>query len=140
MDVAAQSVELGNRNRALASSRVSQGRGKLRSAVEGIRALARFDLRVLAHDFEALRSGKTDKGLALRFQAQPGTALFCRRNSMVSNDWSNHDDTLFTHVLVFDNRCNIKLDLDSSSFVHHVSADSNGTGVEGKTATFPLSR
>jgi hypothetical protein len=40
MDVAAQSVELGNRNRALASSRVSQGCGKLRSAVQGIRALA----------------------------------------------------------------------------------------------------
>jgi hypothetical protein len=96
MDVAAQSVELGNRNRALASSRVSQGRGKLRSAVQGIRALARFDLRVLAHDFEAFRSGKASKGLALRFQTQARTALFCRRNSMVSNDWSNHDDTLFT--------------------------------------------
>src|SRR3984893_7058513 len=100
MDVAAQSVELGNRNRALASSRVSQGRGKLRSAVQGIRALARFDLRVLAHDFEAFRSGKASKGLALRFQTQARTALFCRRNSMVSNDRSNHDDTLFTLSLL----------------------------------------
>jgi hypothetical protein len=78
MNIAAQPVQLGNRNRALASAGVRERSGKLWSPVEGVGTFTRLNLSVLANDVKAFRSGETSKGLSLSFQAQPGSALSCR--------------------------------------------------------------
>jgi hypothetical protein len=60
--VSRQSVELGNHNRTFCGSRRGQGRRKLRSAIEGVSALARFRLYVFGQDVELL--GAAEAGIS----------------------------------------------------------------------------
>ena len=79
MHVAAEAIQLGDGDVASLFPRCSQCGPELRSAVEGIRALARFDFYKLAGDLETFSLGKMAEGLPLGlfriFREEQGVAL-----------------------------------------------------------------
>jgi hypothetical protein len=68
MHIAAQAVELGDRNRAFATPGLGKRGGKLRPPFQGIRTLPSFDLYEFAADLEALSGGKAGNSFALRIE------------------------------------------------------------------------
>ena len=76
MHVAAEAIQLGDGDVASLFPRCSQCGPELRSAVEGIRALARFDFYKLAGDLETFSLGKVAEGLPLGLDTQSRAALF----------------------------------------------------------------
>jgi hypothetical protein len=86
MHVATEAIQLGDGDVAPLFPRCGQCGSELRPAVEGVCALARFDLYELAGDLKTLRLGKLTEGLPLGLYAQPRAALLRRRNSNVRVD------------------------------------------------------
>ena len=69
--VAGKPVQLGHYDRAFASPPCGQRCRQLRPAVEGIAALARFDLDEFGGQVEAFNRGKPGHGLPLGLDAKP---------------------------------------------------------------------
>ena len=63
-----------------------QRRGKLRPALQGVAALAGFDLHKFSDHLAALRGGKPGDGFALGFDAQAALALLACRNPKVADN------------------------------------------------------
>jgi hypothetical protein len=75
MNVPAQTVELGDGNRAAATAGFCEGSGKLRAAVERVGSLAGLSFDELAGNLEVLSRRKARKRLPLRFEPEAGAAL-----------------------------------------------------------------
>ena len=76
MDVSAEAIELGNRDRALAMTAGLGGRGgELRTALDRIRAFAGFDLNELDDDLVTLGGGEPGDGRALGIDPETRAAL-----------------------------------------------------------------
>jgi hypothetical protein len=69
--VAGEPVELSDNNRTFAGLAGCEGRGELRSPLQGIDALAGLDLGELGDENVALRLGETGDGGPLRLNAEP---------------------------------------------------------------------
>jgi hypothetical protein len=78
MNVAAQTVELGDGNGATTAASLRERGGKLWSAVKRVRALAGFYFDELSENLEVLSHRKARKRLTLRFEAEAGAALRLR--------------------------------------------------------------
>jgi hypothetical protein len=78
MDVAAQTVELGDGNGATTAASLGERGGKLRSALKRVRALAGLYFDELSDNLELLSHRKARKRLPLRFEAEAGAALRLR--------------------------------------------------------------
>ena len=84
MNVAAQPVQFADADRAglAVGPRLGERRLELGPAIEGVGALARFDLDMLSDDLEALGLREADDRRALRLDPQPErpcSALLTRR-------------------------------------------------------------
>jgi uncharacterized protein with von Willebrand factor type A (vWA) domain len=75
VNVAAEPVQLGDRDRALAMLGLSQRGSQLRAASKRVGTLAGLDLDELTGQLEALGLGEPGNGLALRFQSEAGSPL-----------------------------------------------------------------
>ena len=69
MNVAAEPVQLGDRDRALETLGLGQRGSQLRAAIERVGTFAGLDLDELTGQLEALGLGKPGNRLALRFQS-----------------------------------------------------------------------
>jgi hypothetical protein len=88
VNVTAEPVQLGHSHRAALAAGVTESGGKLRSAIQGVRTLARFDLYEHANKLKAFRGRKARKRFPLRLNAQTGAALSRSRDPYVSNERS----------------------------------------------------
>ena len=86
MDIARETIELRDRDRAAQRSRLGECRGQLRSAIERVASLAGLDLDELRREVEARLAGEPGQRV--------GAALRCR-------DWSG----FAAFVLTFDRIC-----------------------------------
>src|SRR5215472_17445295 len=73
--VAAQPIQLGDEDRALASSGIGQRGGKPRPAIKRVGALAGLDLGKFGGDGKALATGKLRVRRTSRLKAESGAAL-----------------------------------------------------------------
>jgi hypothetical protein len=71
VNVAAETVQLGDGHMALELPCSRQGRLELWSALQRVRALAGFNIHKLAGNFETLSPSELGQCVALRFNAQP---------------------------------------------------------------------
>ena len=85
MNVAAEPVQLGDRNRAFALLGLSQRGSQLRAALKRVGTFAGLNLNELTGQLEALDLGEPGNGLALRFQSEAGATLAGRRNANVGD-------------------------------------------------------
>ena len=84
--VAAEPVELGNRDRALLALRPRQCGDKLRAAIKRVRTLAGFDLDELGNDREAVRRTERDDCGPLRIEAESRPPLLLCRDAEVGDN------------------------------------------------------
>jgi hypothetical protein len=89
-DVATEPVELRYDDRALEPARSVQGETQLRPQIEGVDALARFDLDVFGRDEEAFSPSEAGDGFALRLYAEARSALLAGGDAQVGDDWPSH--------------------------------------------------
>jgi hypothetical protein len=75
VNVAAEPVQLGDRDRALAMLGLSQRGSQLRAASKRVGTFAGLDLDELTGQLEALGLGEPGNGLALRFQSEARATL-----------------------------------------------------------------
>ena len=87
MDVTGEPVQLGDDDRAFAATRLIEGGAELGAQLEGVRALARLDLDMLAGEFEAFGAGEASDHLPLRIEAEAGLALTLRRDAQIGDDF-----------------------------------------------------
>jgi hypothetical protein len=78
MNVAAQTVELGDGNGTTTAASLGEGGGKLWSAVKRVSPLAGLYFDEFSDNLEVLSHRKARKRLPLRFEAEPGAALRLR--------------------------------------------------------------
>jgi hypothetical protein len=69
VNVAAETVQLGHGHWAPLTASVTESSGKLRSAIQSVRALARFHLYKHTDHLKALRGRKAPECFPLRFNA-----------------------------------------------------------------------
>ena len=87
MDVTGEPVQLGDDDRAFAAPRLIEGGAQLRPQIEGVRALARLDLDILADELEAFVRGEAPDHLPLRLQAEAGLTLSVSRDAQIGDDF-----------------------------------------------------
>src|SRR5262249_26286009 len=97
--VAAQPIQLGDDDRALASSGIGQRGGKPRPAIKRVGAFAGLDLGKFGGDGKALATGKLRVRRTLRLKAEAGAALLLRGDADVG-DYSMHCGQAYGRLLV----------------------------------------
>ena len=74
MDIAAEPIQLGYDNRALAPLCLGERRGQLRAAIKGVGAFAALNFDMLAGKLQAFSLGESANSLALRLKAEAGSS------------------------------------------------------------------
>ena len=86
MDVSAEAIELGNRDRAFpVPAGLGERNGELRAALDRIGALAGFDLDELGDDIVTLGGGETGDGGALGIDPETRAALLASADPEVGD-------------------------------------------------------
>jgi hypothetical protein len=83
--IAAEPVELGDDDRAFELARLVEGYPQLGAQIQGVVALARLDLDMLASELELLGFSEAPDRLALSVEAQSRTALPIGRDAQVGD-------------------------------------------------------
>jgi len=86
MNVAAQTVELGDCDCAMPPARLRKRSSELRPPVQGIDAIARLDIDALPHKLEILVGCEAGKSLALGVQPEP-VPFLSLPYSAIGDDW-----------------------------------------------------